>query len=389
VEPSVAVVENGETFRVYIMIEDADNLGAFQFVMDYDPAIVEAPNQSSPVALGPFLDSTGRTPTQLRNEIDPVTGIITYVVFTTGNNPGPDGDGMLAFVDIEARALGTTALDLKEVEVTDTSGTSQDVSTGDGLVIVAAPPDPAQVSINKSVDSSTTSPQHLLTYTLQRNFAFAGQHSYNEIVFDPILSGTTYLAGSATLNGLPAPQLYNAMLDAICYQHNGVFTDTDQWTITFQVQVGSLPNGTLIVNTVTETTSFDGAAYSGPYANTSSATVSCNAGTDVDLTLLTSGDIYTDTNVQFSADIWPDDAGKPYNYTIDYDDGTAPVTGASSDDPLTFNHIFATPGSYIVEIAVWNCAMTAMEAVRDEVSVASAPAPSEFWIYLPVVTRNY
>jgi len=118
-------------------------------------------------------------------------------------------------------------------------------------------------------------------------------------------------------------------------------------------------------------------------------TVSCNAVTDVDLTLLTSGDIYTDTNVQFSADILPNDAGKPYNYTIDYDDGTAPVTGASNDDPLTFNHIFATSGSHIAEIAVWNCAMTAMEAVRDEVSVASAPAPSEFWTYLPIVTKNY
>jgi len=386
-EPAVSVVENGETFRVYVMIENAVNLGGFQFVIDYDPGIIEVPQQPNPMVLGAFSGSTGRTPTEFGNEIDPVTGVITYVVFTIGSNAGPDGDGVLAFVDLRARALGTTALDLKTVEVTDTGGTPQDVSVGDGLVIVAFPPAPAQVSINKSVDSSTTSPQHLLTYTLQRSFTLAGQHSYDEIVFDPIPNGTTYLAGSANLNGQPAPQLYSTALDAIYYQHNGVFTDTDQWTITFQVQVGSLPNGTLIVNTVTETTSFDGAAYSGPYTSTSSATVSCNAVTDVDLTLLTSGDIYTDTDVAFSADILPDDAGKPYNYTIDYGDGTTPVTGASSDDPLEFNHVFTTPGSYIVAIAVWNCTMTEVEAERDEVSVAPAPAPSGTLTYLPIVMR--
>jgi hypothetical protein len=389
VKPAVTVAENGEEFRVHIMIDDADDLGAFQFVMDYDPAFVKVPNQSSPVALGPFLGSTGRAPTQFINEVNPTTGVITYVIFTTGSNPGPDGDGMLAFVDLEARALGTTVLDLKEVEVTGTSGSLQDVSIGDGLVVIASPPNPAQVSINKSVDPPTVAPQQLLTYTLQRSFAFPGQHSYNEIVFDPIPGDTTYLAGSATLNGLPAPQLYDGTLKAIYYQRNSVFTDTEQWTITFQVQIGSLFNRATVVNSVTETTSFDGAAYSGPYTSTSSAALSCNVVSDVNLALLTSGDIYTNTNVVFSADILPDDANKPYHYTIDYDDGTDPVTDVSSDDPLELNHVFATPGSHTVRVAIWNCAMAETEAVHDEVPVASAPAPPKFPIYLPILMRSH
>lgn len=265
-EPAVTVVGNGETFRVYVVIDDAEDLGSFQFIIDYDPIVIEVPKQPNPMVLGNFLDSTGRTPNEFRNEIDPVTGVITYVVFTTGSNPGPNGDGVLAFVDLRARALGTSALDLKDVEITDTSGTPQSTSVEDGFVVVASSPNPAQVSINKSAEPLRVPPQGLLTYTLQRSFSFAGAgHTYDEIAFDPIPSGTTYLPGSVTLNELPAPQLYSATLDAIYFQSNGTFTDTDQWTISFQVQAGSSPSGTLILNAVTETTSFDGAAYSGPY----------------------------------------------------------------------------------------------------------------------------
>jgi hypothetical protein len=273
IEPAVAVVENGETFRSYVMIDDAQNLGAFQFVLDYDPAIIEVPKQPNPMILGGFLGSTGRTPNEVQNEIDPVTGIITYMVFTVGGQPGPSGDGVLAFVDLTARALGTSDLALDEVEVAETGGITQSISVEDGLVVVAASPDPAQVSIDKSVAPLTVSPEGVVTYTLQRDFSLAGGHTYDEIVFDPIPSGTTYLAGSAALNGLPAPQLYNATLDAIYYHNNSSFTDSDQWTISFQVQAGIVPSGTLVTNIVTQTTSFDGAAYSGPYSGTVDFTV--------------------------------------------------------------------------------------------------------------------
>jgi len=273
IDPALATVSNGETFRIYVMIHDAQNLGAFQFVLDYDPAVIEVPRQPHPMILGSFPGSTGRTVTEFKNEINPGTGVITYVVFTTGSDPGPDGDGVLAFVDLRARALGTSALDLKNVQVTNIGGTPQSVSVGDGQVVVASPPNPAQVSISKGVQPGTVSPQGLLAYTLQRDFSLAGNHTYDEIVLDPIPSGTTYVAGSATLNGLPASQLYSDTLDAIYFHNNGGFTDTDQWTIAFQVQVGSLSDGTLIVNAVTETTSFDGTAYSGPYTDSAEATV--------------------------------------------------------------------------------------------------------------------
>ncbi len=90
--------------------------------------------------------------------------------------------------------------------------------------------------------------------------------------------------------------------------------------------------------------------------------VICTDVTDVDLTLVTTSTLYTDTLVQLLADLVPDEASKPYSYTVDYGDGTI-LDDNSSDDPLSLAHTFVTTGTYTVKIAVWNCDMTAAEAV--------------------------
>jgi hypothetical protein len=87
--------------------------------------------------------------------------------------------------------------------------------------------------------------------------------------------------------------------------------------------------------------------------------------TGVSLIYTNTGTIYTDTVVHFSADIAPDDADKPYTYTIDHGSGHG-TPASSSDDPLTFDHTFVTTGTHTVEVAVWNCEMTS--AVTDDVS---------------------
>jgi len=85
----------------------------------------------------------------------------------------------------------------------------------------------------------------------------------------------------------------------------------------------------------------------------------CTEVTGVDLTVVTTGTIYPGDEVAFSADVAPDDAAKPYSYTVDYGDGTAPVSGAASADPLAWSYSYTATGAYTVEIAVWNCAMAA------------------------------
>jgi PKD repeat protein len=88
--------------------------------------------------------------------------------------------------------------------------------------------------------------------------------------------------------------------------------------------------------------------------------------TGVDLTLDTPEPIYAGDPLQFSADLLPDDATKPYTYTILYGDGIS-ITNTSSDDPLVFSHVYSTGGNFTVQIAVLNDTMT--DPVTDSLSL--------------------
>ncbi len=106
--------------------------------------------------------------------------------------------------------------------------------------------------------------------------------------------------------------------------------------------------------------------------------------TGVALTLETAGDVYAGAQVDFGADLMPDDATVPYSYTIDYGDSSAQVDGSSSDDPFSFNYTYAATGTYTVTFWAWNCGM--IQAISDTVEVmVQEPV---FMIYLPLVLKN-
>jgi hypothetical protein len=113
----------------------------------------------------------------------------------------------------------------------------------------------------------------------------------------------------------------------------------------------------------------------------------CTDVTGVELTLVTAGPIYPNDTVSFDADIAPDDADKPYNFEIDYGDGTPPETGSSSADPRAFDHSYTLPGTYTVAISIWNCEMAVPASDEVEVVVMEPEAPM-FYIYLPIVNRD-
>ena len=98
------------------------------------------------------------------------------------------------------------------------------------------------------------------------------------------------------------------------------------------------------------------------------------------------GTLYTGASISFSADIAPNNADT-YTYTVDYDDGTAPFTGTSSDDPLALNHTYADPGSYDVTISVWNCDMAEGEAISHTLPVEVTQG--QHMIYLPLVLNAF
>jgi hypothetical protein len=116
--------------------------------------------------------------------------------------------------------------------------------------------------------------------------------------------------------------------------------------------------------------------------------VECVKVSDVVLALLTEAPIYPGDLVGFAADIMPDSIAAPYSYTIEYDDGTAPVTGASSDDPMLFDYTYALPNTYTVEFWAWNCDMEAPVTDTVNVVVTETPLPPMHYIYLPIVIKD-
>ncbi len=107
----------------------------------------------------------------------------------------------------------------------------------------------------------------------------------------------------------------------------------------------------------------------------------------VDLSRVTTGDVYVGDQVDFVADIAPDDATKPYTYTIDYGDGSALVDRISSDDPFDFSYAYAATGTYTVEFTAWNCDQTALIPGTVEVTVRDMVQQS-YTIYLPIILRE-
>jgi subtilisin family serine protease/PKD repeat protein len=88
------------------------------------------------------------------------------------------------------------------------------------------------------------------------------------------------------------------------------------------------------------------------------ATPPCTGVQALSLTLVTTGTVYTDTLVEFRADLAPEDAVKPYSYTVDYRDGTV-ITSSQSADPLVLTYTFRATGTFDVQVGAWNCDMEA------------------------------
>ncbi len=108
--------------------------------------------------------------------------------------------------------------------------------------------------------------------------------------------------------------------------------------------------------------------------------------TGVALTLLTAGDLYTDTAVQFHAAVSPTTA-IPYTYTINYGGGASAPAG-TLNNPLTLQHTFPTTGAKSVIFEAWSCAMTAPVSVTLPLTIVGRGAAGHV-VYLPIVLRAF
>jgi len=173
-EPADLVVGLNETFVVQVLIEEAANLGAFQFDLAYDPSVL----QVQEAAVGDFLGSTGQSVVPVGPETNNNNdeGRTTFGAASFGSGSGPSGAGVLATITCIARGGGSTVLELQEVQVLDTALNVQPITVGDGRVVVMGAegqtPAPEQTSVPEAEDTPTPaatalpSPTPLATITV-------------------------------------------------------------------------------------------------------------------------------------------------------------------------------------------------------------------------------
>jgi hypothetical protein len=134
--PTSTVDQAGDDFAIAVMIDDAVNLGGFEFTMVYSPTVVHVDS----VALGDFLESTGRTAITVGPVIDNTGGSVAFGGATYGTAPGPDETGALVAITLTAVYSGHSNLVLDSVTVGDINGTEQELAAVEhGAVDVLAP----------------------------------------------------------------------------------------------------------------------------------------------------------------------------------------------------------------------------------------------------------
>jgi hypothetical protein len=137
--PATAVPA-GQTFLVAIAVENAQNLGAFEFEYNFNSSTVGAP--VSNIQLGGMLGSTGRTTGELRLADAPGRpGVPLFGAYSYGEANGPNGSGILANVIMNALSPGSSQLNLSELKVTNIAGDElpSAVIAGTVTVIQATP----------------------------------------------------------------------------------------------------------------------------------------------------------------------------------------------------------------------------------------------------------
>jgi len=122
---SPATVSLHDSVPVGIDIDHVADLGAYEWVLTYDPTILVL--AGDPVN-GTFLGSTGRSvfcPDPILDE-----GTVRLGCVSSGTTGGPSGPGVLSTLTFTARASGSTSLCLSWVQLSDSLGNDIPISPG-------------------------------------------------------------------------------------------------------------------------------------------------------------------------------------------------------------------------------------------------------------------
>ncbi len=114
--PSPLTLNVNGAGSVDVQINNAQNLGAFEFIITFDPAVVHATG----VTLGPMLTGSSTYTAYLLGPLfDNAVGAVRFAAYTLGTGEGPNGSGVLASVQFQGMGAGVSGLNFTKVRITD------------------------------------------------------------------------------------------------------------------------------------------------------------------------------------------------------------------------------------------------------------------------------
>ena len=139
IDPVSQQVLVGDYFAVDVRAIDVNNLGAYEFTLQFNAGALADVLAYVAVTNGPFLGSSGRTVFCPAPIVDVIAATVRFGCVTSGGEtPGVSGSGQLAQVVFQAVAPGTSSLDLPAVALADPLGEPIDAAVAGGSVTVSA-----------------------------------------------------------------------------------------------------------------------------------------------------------------------------------------------------------------------------------------------------------
>jgi LysM repeat protein len=148
-------VNLGELVNVDIEVDSVSNLYAIEIHLSFDAAELEVQDANASTAgvqvePGSFLDPARAFVAE--NSVDNSTGAVRYVSTLTSPAPAASGTGLLARITFKARAPGTAALRLTQVDLVDDQVRPIAATLTDSAITVLPPTGPTTYVV-KPVDS--------------------------------------------------------------------------------------------------------------------------------------------------------------------------------------------------------------------------------------------
>ncbi len=129
VSPNTQGVSAGSDVVIDIAIDAVADMGAFEFTLDYDPALLSFISAVN----GPFIGSTGGAVFCIGPTVNAVSGAATFGCVMTGA-PGATGSGTLATVTFGTSCAGNDLLSLTGVAIADGVGAPIPAANHNGSV---------------------------------------------------------------------------------------------------------------------------------------------------------------------------------------------------------------------------------------------------------------